>query len=80
MKDNQFVKIFTLMIVINMLTVIFISGLWGVDVGSSAYATGGEVEGLFGVREARVQYHLGLLMAMTSYISAIGMLIYFVLR
>jgi len=63
-KDKLFFKISLVLI----LMFIMVTGLWAIDIGVSGMLVGRDVEGLFGVRKAVTQYHIGLGLSMTAFV------------
>jgi len=56
-----------------LLTILFVTGLWTVDIGASALALQSagfdvQVQTLFFIRSASQQYHIGLMLALLSFI------------
>jgi hypothetical protein len=75
MKVKDSVKLQILVLATIILTFLFVSSLWAIEIGAMAYMNNGYTEGLFGRREARVQYHLGLLFASLSFVLVVILLV-----
>lgn len=56
------------------------TGIWAIDTGVSALTIGGKAVGIFGVRSAINQYHIGLFISSIAFLNVNGILIYYVFR
>lgn len=62
-----------IMMVLITLTILFMSGLWAIDIGASGIASEElgvdfQAQGLGFIRSANAQYHLGLMLSMISFL------------
>lgn len=69
MKLDRQSKQFFFMPMLVLFTIIFMFGLWTIDIGCSALVAGGSTYSIFGIRDPNVTYHLGISLAMSSFIA-----------
>ena len=77
MKNNKAKFIFLFLTILIVLTMLFMAGMWSVDIGASAMIVGvGEIEGYSFSRTPSQHYHLGLMMIAVSFFILISFLIF----
>lgn len=64
------------MFVVLALAVLFVFGLWTVDIGASAMLTGISVGTIFSTRSGIIQYHIGIVLLLVSFLALAFMVIH----
>ena len=62
------------------LAMLFVVGLWTIDIGASAMLTNNYVQSLFFIRTGNQQYHMGLILSMVCFMLLIYLYVKEVLK
>jgi len=80
MEQSKNKKIMQNFLFLILLTIIFVTCLWTIDICYSASQSHLEIIGLFGIRDVNVMYHISLLLLITDFLIIVSFCFYMTLK